>query len=74
MADHPGRGRAPRPRSVKPVGILFALVFLAVASVVLVGNPWWMLTSAALWVSAAAVALVGLVLLWGALPGRRRSR
>lgn len=61
-------------RDIKPAGLVLALVFLAVASVGFTGDPWWLFTTAAIWIAATVVALVGLVLLFGALPGRRRSR
>lgn len=73
MADH-SPGTAPTRRTVKPVGILFALAFLAVSSAAFTGDPWWLFTTVTIWAVAAAVALVGLVLLFGALPGRRRAR
>lgn len=63
-----------RRRDVKPVGLVLALVFLAVASIGFTGDPWWLFTTAAIWTAAAAVALIGVLLLVSALPGRRRRR
>lgn len=61
-------------RDIKPVGLVLALVFLAVASIGFTGDPWWLFTTAAIWTAAAAVALIGVLLLVSALPGRRRRR
>lgn len=61
-------------RDIKPAGLVLALVFLAVASVGFTGDPWWLFTTAAIWTAAAAVALIGVLLLVSALPGRRRRR
>ena len=72
MADQPATAATRRP--VKPVGILFALAFLAVSSVAFTGDPWWLFTTVTIWTVAAAVAMVGVILLISALPGRRRAR
>lgn len=69
MADTARAGR----RRVNPIGLLFALAFLAVASVGFSGDPWWLLNSATKWVIAGAVAVVGISLLATALPGRNRK-
>ena len=69
MAD---TARADR-RRVNPIGVLFALAFLAVASVGFSGDPWWLFNSATKWVIAGAVAVVGISLLATALPGRNRK-
>ena len=69
MADTARAGR----RRVNPIGLLFALAFLAVASVGFSGDPWWLLNSATKWVIAGAVAVVGVSLLATALPGRNRK-
>ena len=63
----------PERRRVNPIGLLFALAFLAVASVGFSGDPWWLLNSATKWVIAGAVAVVGISLLATALPGRNRK-
>jgi len=63
----------PKPRRLNPIGLLFALAFLAVASVGFSGDPWWLLNSATKWVIAGAVAVVGISLLATALPGRNRK-
>lgn len=63
----------PRRRPVSVIGLLFALMFLAVASVGFTGDPWWLFTEATKWVIAAVVAVVGVTLLVSALPGRQRK-
>ena len=63
----------PERRRVNPIGLLFALAFLAVAAVGFSGDPWWLLNSATKWVIAGAVAVVGISLLATALPGRNRK-
>ncbi len=72
MADRSGAAPVEH-RRVSVIGILFAVVFLAVASVGFTGDPWWLLTSATRWAVAAVVAVVGLSLLASALPGRQRT-
>jgi len=69
VADTARAGR----RRVNPIGLLFALAFLAVASVGFSGDPGWLLNSATKWVIAGAVAVVGISLLATALPGRNRK-
>lgn len=61
-------------RRVDVVGVVLSLVLLTVASVGLTGDPWWFLQSAAKWIIAGAIALIGIGLLLGSLPGRPRSR
>ena len=61
-------------RRVDVVGVVISLVLLTVASVGLTGDPWWFLQSAVKWIIAGAIALIGLGLLLGSLPGRARSR
>lgn len=68
----PDTTRRERPR-VNPIGLMFALAFLAVASVGFTGDPWWLFNSATKWVVAGAVAVVGISLLASALPGRTRK-
>lgn len=63
----------PERRRMNPIGLMFALAFLAVASMGLTGDPWWLLNSATKWVIAGAVAVVGISLLATALPGRNRK-
>jgi len=63
----------PERRRVNPIGLMFALAFLAVASVGFTGDPWWLLNSATKWVIAGAVAVVGISLLATALPSRNRK-
>lgn len=63
---------APARRPVNVIGVVMSLVFLTVASVGITGNPWWLLDSAAKWIIAGVIALVGLGLLATALPGARR--
>lgn len=69
MAEHTGQDR----RRVSVIGLLFSLIFLAVASVGFTGDPWWLFTEATKWVIAGVVALVGVTLLFTALPGRQRK-
>ena len=52
------------------IGLLFSLVFLAIASVGFTGDPWWLLNEATKWVIAGIVAAVGIGLLLTALPSR----
>jgi hypothetical protein len=60
-------------RRVNPIGVFFALAFLAVASAGFSDDPWWLFNSATKWVIAGAVAVVGISLLATALPGRNRK-
>ena len=55
---------------MNPIGLMFALAFLAVASMGFTGDPWWLFNSATKWVIAGAVAVVGVILMASALPGR----
>lgn len=59
-------------RRVNVIGVVMSVVFLAVASIGLTGNPWWLIDPGAKWIVAGATGLVGLGLLASALPGRRR--
>ena len=61
-------------RRVDVVGVVVSLVLLTVASVGLTGDPWWFLQSAVKWVVAGAIAVIGLGLLLGSLPGRNTQR
>ncbi len=67
-----GSSPATQHRGVNVIGLVFSLAFFAVASVGFSGNPWWLLNEATKWVIAGVVALVGVVLLASALPGRQR--
>ena len=58
--------------AVNSIGLLFSLIFLAVASVGFSGDPWWLFNEATKWVIAGVVAAVGIGLLVTALPGRQR--
>ncbi len=60
-------------RRVSIIGLMFSLVFFAVASVGFTGDPWWLLNEATKWVVAGVVAVVGIGLLVTALPGRNRT-
>ena len=60
-------------RRVSVIGVLFALIFLAVASVGFSGDPWWLFNQATKWVIAGVVAVIGVGLLATALPGRQRK-
>ena len=76
MADQTnstGGSTRTRKGRVNVIGLLFSLVFLAVASVGFTGDPWWLLNEATKWVVAGLVALVGIGLLITALPGRNRK-
>lgn len=64
--------RTPRPR-VNSVGVIVSLVFLFVAVSSLAGGTRWLFTADAKWVLTGLIALVGVVLVITALPGRRRN-
>ncbi len=64
---------APRRRGINWIGLLFALAFLAIASVGFSGDPWWLFTEATKWVLAGIVAAVGVGLLLTALPRRHKN-
>ena len=70
MAD----STAPVRRRINVLGVVLALVFLTVSIVGLTGNPWWFVDSAAKWIVAGTIALIGLGLLTTALPGAGRAR
>jgi len=59
---------------VSVIGIVFALIFLTVASVGFTGDPWWLFNAATKWIVAGVVAVVGVSLLATALPGRQRNK
>ena len=59
---------------VSVIGIVFALIFLTVASVGFTGDPWWLFNAATKWIIAGVVALIGVSLLATALPGRQRNK
>lgn len=61
----------PRGR-VSVIGVVLALVFLAVASAGFTGDPFWLLAAGTKWAVAGALALVGLGLVVSTLPGVRR--
>jgi hypothetical protein len=61
-------------RRVNVIGVLFALIFLAVASVGFTGDPWWLFAQATKWVVAGVIAVIGVSLLATALPGRQRKK
>ena len=60
-------------RRVDPIGIVMALVFAVLASMGLTGQPWWVLDSAAEWLVAGGLALIGAGLLASSIPGVRRA-
>ena len=60
-------------RRVSVIGVVFALIFLAVASVGFTGDPWWLFTQATKWIVAGVIAVIGVTLLATALPGRQRK-
>jgi hypothetical protein len=72
MAETDRRATGGRSR-VSVIGLLFSLIFLAVASVGFTGDPWWLFNEATKWVVAGVVAIVGVTLLATALPGRQRK-
>ncbi len=61
-------------RGVSAIGIIFAMAFLAIASVGFTGDPWWLLNQGTKWIAAGVLALVGLGLLATTLPGARRRK
>ncbi len=65
---------APVRRRTNVLGVVLSLAFMTVSIVGLTGNPWWFVDTAATWMVAGAIALVGLGLLATALPGARRNR
>ena len=71
MAEH---NTTSQGRRVSVVGVVFALIFLAVASVGFTGDPWWLFNSATKWIVAGVVALIGVSLLATALPSRQRNK
>ncbi len=70
MAETTGPAR----RRVNVVGVALSLVFLTVSVVGLSGKPWWFVDSAAKWIVAGTIALIGLALLATAVPAAGRSR
>lgn len=63
----------PEPRRrVSFSGILFALVFLGIASIGLTGDPFWLLSEGTKWIAAGVLGLIGLGLLVTTLPGLRK--
>jgi hypothetical protein len=71
MAEH---NTTSQGRRVSVVGVIFALIFLAVASVGFSGDPWWLFNAATKWIIAGVVALIGVSLLATALPSRQRNK
>ena len=75
MAENTATSNTPaQRRRVSVIGVLFALIFLAVASVGFTGDPWWLFTQATKWVVAGVIAVIGVSLLATALPGRQRNK
>lgn len=72
VADHTGT-KPPRQR-VSVVNIMFAFIFLTIASVGLTGDPWWLLNQGTKWVAVGVLAMIGLALVLTSLPGNRRQR
>ncbi len=64
----------PVRRRANVIGVVLSLVFLTISVVGLTGNPWWFVDSAAKWIVAGMIALIGLGLLATALPGSGRAR
>ncbi|MDQ6658713.1 MAG: hypothetical protein M3Z00_10915 [Actinomycetota bacterium] len=77
MADvrEPQDVSAAVPYAYRPniAGLLWAMVFAAVAIVGFSGSFGWIFAGATQWVLAGGVALVGLILLVTALPHRPRN-
>lgn len=60
-------------RQANVFGVMLSVVLLAVASVGFTGDPWWLFNAATKWIVAGLIAVIGVVLLLTALPGRRRA-
>lgn len=67
------RPAAPDVRRPNIAGLLWAVIFAAVAIVGFSGSFGWIFTGAAKWILAGGVAFVGFVLLVTALPSRSRN-
>lgn len=75
MVDHTARQTADQNgsrRRADTLGIVMALLFLAVASLGITGNVWWLLSGNWAWMAAGAVALIGVAMVLSSIPGRRR--
>jgi putative Mn2+ efflux pump MntP len=59
-------------RRVSFSGIIFALVFLAIASIGVSGDPFWLLNEGTKWIAAGVLALIGIGLVVTTLPRMRK--
>jgi hypothetical protein len=63
----------PEPRRrISFTGIVFALVFLSIASIGVTGNPFWLLNEGTKWIAAGVLALIGIGLVATTLPRMRK--
>lgn len=75
VADHTGtKQTGTKRRRVSVVGIMFAFIFLTIASVGLTGDPWWLLNEGTKWVAVGVLAMIGLALVLTTLPGNRKHK
>lgn len=78
MAEASGAAGAGEPtgrrRRTDAVGLVFGVLFLAIAVVGILGTAWWLAPHLGPWVLAGVIALVGLAMIVSALPGRRRHQ
>ncbi len=59
-------------RRISGTGIIFALVFMAIASIGVTGDPFWLLNEGTKWIAAGVLALIGIGLVVTTLPGLRK--
>lgn len=70
-ASRSGGGAGPS-RGPDAVSLVFGLLFLAVAGLGAIGTAWWLVPGLGPWTAAGVVAVIGLVMIISAIPGRRR--
>ncbi len=73
MADarlSPVSGSPVARRRADMLGVVMSLLFVAVGSIGIAGDPWLFFNGAVRWGVAGAVLLVGLLLVLSALPRR----
>lgn len=61
-----------RPRRTDTIGLVLAVILLAIAAIGIGGDTWWLIPNLLPWAAAGVAALVGLGLVASSLPGRRR--